>query len=119
MERKKTDVRGDENKLKQLLINLIMNSIEAASLAGTIGVNVAKDAGTGEAVITVIDNGFGIPPKLATDVFAPFFTTKMNRKNIGLGLSICQNIVESHGGTITFESERSWRTAFFVRLPVP
>lgn len=111
-------VRGDENKLKQLLINLIMNSIEAVGRSGTIGVNVCKDSRRGEAVITVLDDGFGIPPELTTDVFSPFFTTKMNQKNIGLGLSICQSIVESHGGTISFESEPGLRTAFFVRLPV-
>jgi two-component system sensor histidine kinase AtoS len=117
-EGEKIYVRGDENKLKQLLINLIMNSIEAVPASGTVGVHVVKDTRRGEAAITVIDNGFGIPPELATDIFTPFFTTKMNKKNIGLGLSICQNIVESHGGTITFESEPGLRTAFFVRLPV-
>ncbi len=111
-------VRGDENKLKQLLINLIMNSIEAVLPCGTIAVQVAKDPLKGEAVIVVEDNGFGIPGELATDVFTPFFTTKMNKKNIGLGLSICQNIVESHGGTISFESEPGRRTAFSIRLPV-
>jgi signal transduction histidine kinase len=95
-----------------------MNSIEAVSPSGSIDVQVAKDAHRGDAVISVTDNGFGIPPELATDVFTPFFTTKMNKKNIGLGLSICQNIAESHGGTIAFDSQPGTRTTFSVRLPV-
>ncbi len=114
----KIHIRADENKLKQLMINLIVNSIEAVTSLGTIAVHVDQDVAFGEAIITVTDNGFGIPPELATDVFMPFFTTKMNKKNIGLGLSICQNIVESHGGTIVFDSKPGRMTTFTVRLPV-
>ncbi len=110
-------VPGDENKLKQLLINLILNSVEAVLERGSIAVVVERAAETGEAVVTIADDGCGIPPEIAESVFTPFFTTKMSKKNIGLGLSICQNIVESHGGSISFSSEPGKGTTFVVRLP--
>ena len=91
-------IRGDENKLKQLFINLMVNGIEAVAPGGTVSVDVSKDNLRGEAVIKVSDNGVGVPSQLAADIFKPFFTTKMTKKNIGLGLSICQNIWNVTGG---------------------
>ena len=108
---------GDENKLKQLLINLLVNSIEAVLHQGRIVVNTLRSGDGKEAVLIVTDNVCGIPPDISDKVFSPFFTTKVNRKNVGLGLSICQNIVESHAGTIHFESEPGHRTSFTVRIP--
>ena len=110
-------VPGDENKLKQLFINLIVNGIEAVLDGGSIEIDVARDALSGEAVIELHDNGCGITPEISENVFTPFFTTKMNKKNIGLGLSICQNIVESHSGSLSFKSEPGRGTVFQIRLP--
>jgi signal transduction histidine kinase len=77
--------------VKQQLINLFVNSIEAVLDQGTIRVAAAS-------------------------VFTSFFTTRMDKKNVGLGLSICLNIVESHGGVMSFEGEPGGGTTFTVRL---
>ncbi len=110
-------VPGDENKLKQLLINLLANSIEAVLEQGKIIIEAAKSSEGTEAVLRVTDNGYGISQEISASVFTPFFTTKMDKKNVGLGLSICQNIVESHGGGISFESKPGIRTTFKIRIP--
>jgi signal transduction histidine kinase len=94
-------VYGDENKLKQLFVNLIDNSIDAVLDEGSIRVAIIKGGNTDHsATVIVSDNGHGIPADIREKIFAPFFTTKMNRTNIGLGLAICQNIAELHSGVI-------------------
>ncbi|MBN1409497.1 MAG: ATP-binding cassette domain-containing protein [Spirochaetales bacterium] len=111
-------VTGDENKLKQLFINLIMNSIEAVLDDGVINLYVRKDPDNGYVEISIEDNGYGIPLEIQEEIFTPFFTTKMTKKNTGLGLTICQYIVESHKGVITFKSEPGYRTIFTLRFPL-
>jgi two-component system, NtrC family, sensor histidine kinase AtoS len=106
-----------ENKIKQLLINLIVNAYEAVLRQGEIRLSVRKDALAGNAEILISDNGYGIAPEIRAQVFQPFFTTKISKTNTGLGLSICQHIVELHGGVITFESVPG-NTTFSVRLPL-
>lgn len=111
-------VFGDENKLKQLFMNLIMNAIEAVLEEGVIGVYVTTDKEKQIVHIRIKDNGFGISEAASDNVFSPFFTTKVTRTNIGLGLSICQNIVESHKGIIKFTSIPRKNTTFTITLPL-
>jgi two-component system sensor histidine kinase AtoS len=120
-------VSGDETRLKQVWMNLIANSVEAVLEHGVIqvGLRVDRNAndksagqGTDEAVFTVTDNGHGIPDEVAERVFSPFFTTKTYKKNAGLGLSICQHLIEAHGGKIEFDSVPGAGTTFTVRLPL-
>lgn len=108
-------IRGYENKLKQLFMNLMMNSIEAVLTGGKLSVSLKPEGEYLEVVIE--DNGYGIPENIQKDIFKPFFSTKMTRKNTGLGLSICQHIVESHKGIITFKSIPGEFTRFSVKLP--
>ncbi len=89
---------ADENKLKQLFMNLIMNAIEAVLEEGIIQVHLIRRTKEGLIDIRITDNGYGISEDVSDKIFSPFFTTKMARTNIGLGLSICQTIVESHAG---------------------
>jgi len=114
-EEKPVIITGYENKLKQLFMNLIVNSIEAVLSGGKIRIDVEA---FGEYVeVRVSDNGYGIAEKVNTDIFKPFFSTKMTKMNTGLGLSICQHIAETHKGIITFESRPGGWTRFCVKLP--
>jgi two-component system sensor histidine kinase AtoS len=111
-------ILGDENKLKQLLINLFANSIEAVAQGGRIGAELAVDEETKTAEIAITDNGCGIPAEIASRIYDPFFSTKKSKKNAGLGLSISQRIVELHNGMISCESQPWHSTRFSVRFPL-
>jgi two-component system sensor histidine kinase AtoS len=108
-------IMGYENKLKQLFMNLIMNSIDAVLTGGRIELRIEESREHVE--VTIRDNGYGIPDSIREEIFKPFFSTKMTKTNTGLGLSICQHIVESHKGIITFDSDPGKSTRFTVRLP--
>ncbi|MDC7228662.1 MAG: ATP-binding protein [Spirochaetales bacterium] len=110
-------ITGEENKLKQLFLNLISNSIDAVLENGKIRLEIDEDSRESVVRVSVIDNGHGIPVAIQDDIFNPFYTTKVTRTNTGLGLSICQNIAESHGGVITFQSIPGKGTRFTVALP--
>jgi signal transduction histidine kinase len=109
---------GDENRLKQLFLNLIINGIDAVLDGGLIQVGIAVEENRRMVDVTVSDNGYGIPEDVREKIFNPFFTTKVNRKNTGLGLSICQQIAQDHGGDISFSSAPGASTVFCVTLPL-
>jgi signal transduction histidine kinase len=111
-------IPGNENQLTQLFLNLIMNSVDAVLDGGLIRVALAVHPEDRFAEVTVADNGYGIPADVQQNIFNPFFTTKMNKKNTGLGLSICHQIVEAHRGVISFSSVPGQFTEFTVRLPL-
>ena len=109
-------VFGDENSLKQVFVNLLINSIEAVLEHGTIEIAVTRIEPDDCVEISIIDNGCGISTEIKDRIFDPFFSTKAGKKNTGLGLSICQHIVESHEGVIICESSDTTRMS--VRLPI-
>jgi signal transduction histidine kinase len=102
-------------QLHQVLINLITNACHAlTSPGGHVGLST-QVADDGRAVrIRISDDGVGITALDRDRVFEPFFTTKKDGKGTGLGLSIVKNIVEGHGGTVTFESGQEGATTIFV-----
>jgi len=105
-------------QLKQVLLNLVMNAIEAMSPVTTRErmLIVKSEIGeSGYAQITVEDTGSGIDPSLVDRVFEAFFTTKA--LGMGMGLSICRSIVESHGGLISVSARRPNGSSFCVKLP--
>jgi signal transduction histidine kinase len=106
-------LRGDPNYLKQLLLNLIINGIQAMPSGGTLTVTAGADNNVVR--IAVSDSGAGIDPEALERIFEPYFTTKANGS--GLGLAIARRIAEAHGGTITVESERQRGSRFQVVLP--
>ncbi len=114
----RVEIVGDENRLKQLFLNLLLNSIDAVLDGGTVRVRVAASREDRFAEVTVSDNGYGIPAEIQGKIFDPFFSTKVNKKNVGLGLSICQHIAEAHEGIITFTSVPGELTEFKVKLPL-
>lgn len=107
------DIAGDPQRLKQALINIIINSYQAMNYGGVLNVTIAHE---GDYVnISVNDNGVGIPEDDLERIFDPFFTTK--QRGAGLGLAISKKIVEDHGGKIMVTSRRSEGTTFVLSLP--
>jgi two-component system NtrC family sensor kinase len=118
-------LKADAQMLQQLLLNFLTNALDAIEGAGEVRIAVttmARGQGSrGQEIvqISVADNGCGIPPENLPKVFDPFFTTKEVGKGTGLGLPICQSIVEQHGGTIEVKSEGIGRgTTVTVKLPL-
>jgi signal transduction histidine kinase len=107
-------VDHDPNQINQVLLNLLLNAIQAMDKPGLIHVNLRRDQE--DALITVADEGKGILPENLANIFRPFFTTKGH--GTGLGLSLARRIVETHGGTIRVRSEIGKGTQFEVRLPI-
>ncbi len=107
---------GDAELLLQALVNLLMNAVQATPPGGrvTMQVAVAQDGRLPAMILTVRDTGRGIAPDDLQRVFDPFFTTRDD--GVGLGLSIVQQIVQEHGGTINVTSEPGAGTAFIIRL---
>jgi len=114
-------ILGDREQLKQMLLNLVLNSMQAMPSQGRLELatrNIDRLPGGAPAKaleIRVQDAGLGIPPEHLTRIFDPFFTT--NRNGTGLGLSVVHQIVERHSGFIHVESEVNVGTCFIVVLP--
>ncbi len=107
-------LRLDRNYLKQLLLNLILNGVQAMPQGGTL--TLEAKTSRSNFFITVTDTGVGIPLENLSRIFEPYFTTKTNGS--GLGLAIARRIVEAHGGTITVSSEPDRGCRFQISLPM-
>lgn len=108
------EVEHDSDQIHQVLLNLLLNSIQAIEGRGVV--NVEVEASGGNAAIAVADNGRGIAPEHLPNIFRPFFTTKGN--GTGLGLSLAKRIVEEHHGEIEVVSAVGKGTKFVVTLPL-
>jgi two-component system, NtrC family, sensor kinase len=106
-------IRGDDNQLRAVFLNLVRNSREAMPKGGTLTVSTRRADGAVE--VEVRDTGGGIPPGDLTRIFEPFYSTK--ERGTGLGLAFTQQVVEEHGGTIRCESAVGQGTAFTLRFP--
>lgn len=104
---------GDREKLKQVMINIVVNALEAMKTGGTLTVRVRPTAD--RVVMTFEDTGPGIASELLSQVFDPFFTTK--EAGTGLGLSIVRKIVDQHGGDVEIASERGQGAKVTVAIP--
>ena len=111
-------IQADRDQLKQVLLNMIQNAVEAMSEGGCLRLSVEEEAT--ERIpgfrLTVKDNGKGISPSALPRIFEPFFTTGKYR-GTGLGLAICRNIIEAHGGEIHAESQSGSGTTMTWWLP--
>jgi signal transduction histidine kinase len=110
-------VMGDENKLEQVFINLVINAAQSMDGKGTLTLRTAVAFGADRVKIECSDTGCGIHEDHLGRIFEPFFTTKEKGRGTGLGLSLCHGIVEQHGGTITVESAPGKGSMFTVLLP--
>lgn len=106
---------GYEEGLKQVVVNLLNNAIDAVQDRSDKCIQVISTSSDGWLYLSVENNGEMIPPEIVEILFQPFFTTKQN--GTGIGLSICKNIIEKHNGTIHCDSNEK-RTRFVVSLPI-
>ncbi len=107
---------ADPAQLKQALINLVINAIQAIERNGRIEVAVHAEPAAGACFLRVIDNGPGVSEEKRSSIFEPFFTTKP--EGSGLGLWIVQQIATAHGGLISVENRPGGGAAFTLRLPL-
>jgi two-component system, NtrC family, sensor kinase len=107
---------GNANQLQQVVVNLVVNASQAVGSKGRIAVHTGPGA-PGRVLITVTDDGPGVPPDLVERIFEPFFTTKPEGQGTGLGLSICYRIAEEHGGSVRLENLKEGGARFVVDLP--
>jgi len=110
-------VLANRNQMKQVLINLLFNALDAMPDGGNLKVKTfVSDNPSDEVCIEIIDTGVGIPPENLTKIFDPFFTTKEPGKGEGLGLSISLNLIEAMNGKIEVESEPGQGSTFRIKL---
>jgi two-component system, NtrC family, sensor kinase len=113
----------DRSQMQSVLINLILNALDATAAGGSIKIytatGVSGDGTPRKGIeITVADTGSGVHPDHLNKLFDPFFTTKTVGQGTGLGLSVSQGIIQRHGGHIRVQSELGKGTRLFVWLPV-
>ena len=111
-------VRGDRVELQQVILNLILNALEAMSVMSEGSRELQIGAGTdetGDVLVTVRDSGSGLAPAALENLFKPFHTTKPN--GLGLGLSICRSIVEAHDGRLWASANSPRGAVFQFTLP--
>jgi len=113
----------DRNQIQSVVVNLIINALDATEPGDSINIYTATGLSASESghkgiEITVADTGCGIPPENLDKLFDPFFTTKEVGQGTGLGLSVSYGIIQRHEGTIRVQSEVGKGTRFFVWLPI-
>jgi signal transduction histidine kinase len=108
------EVRVDRDLLKQAMLNLVVNAIEAMPKGGELRFETLAFEHTAE--IRISDTGPGIPPELRDKIFRLYFTTR--KEGSGIGLAMTFRIVQLHGGAIDFSSGPGKGATFFIRLPI-
>lgn len=112
--RSKARVMGDESELREVLVNMVFNAVDAMPSGGNLTL-AAEDVGE-SVVISVGDTGTGMPPEVKSRIFDPFFTTK-GKAGMGLGLAVSFGIIRRHEGSVEVESEVGAGTKFKISLP--
>ena len=108
-------VTGNRGRLQQVLMNLLLNAVDAMPDGGDVTLRAASRSG--RVTIEIADTGVGIPREHLERIYDPFFTTKPRGKGTGLGLSLSYGIVKEHAGTLTAESRPGEGSRFTVSLP--
>ena len=108
-------LNADGKKLRQALLNLVLNAMQASTPGTTVTLEVAKSCSDGSAVVRVMDRGAGMGPAIVERIRKPYYTTKEGGS--GLGIAVARGIIEQHGGTLQFESTSGRGTTATVLLP--
>jgi PAS domain S-box-containing protein len=103
------------DELSQVWTNIIVNGLQAMQYKGCLRIKTEQQ--NGHILVSITDNGPGIPKEIQDKIFEPFFTTKSQGEGTGLGLDICKKIIEKHNGTMYFTSEPG-NTTFYISLPI-
>jgi PAS domain S-box-containing protein len=109
---------GDKEKLKQVIMNLVLNAEQAIEDSGRVSISTTFLAQPGEIQVAVQDTGIGIRKEVMDKIFDPFFTTKPVGQGTGLGLSLSYGIIQEHNGEIVVHSEPGMGATFTVIIPV-
>lgn len=113
-------VRGSSQKIEQVVINIIMNALQALpDKESGIRISTSHDERTNNVVIKVQDEGTGMPYDILDRITEPFFTTKLDSGGTGLGLSISYALVKEHKGTLSFKSKKGKGTTVYIKFPAP
>jgi two-component system NtrC family sensor kinase len=112
-------VQVDHNQCQSVMINMIINALDATPAGGKIDIKTQKEKTDGNqgVIIRVTDSGSGIPPEHMDKLFDPFFTTKPTGKGTGLGLAVSAGVIQRHNGTINVKSRLNQGTCFTIWLP--
>jgi len=108
-------VNLDKDKIKEVLLHILLNSIESMKKGGGIEIDVYTVKDSGDLAIEIKDSGEGIHPDNIKRVFHPFFTTKEGR--VGLGLTVVRQIIQAHKGTVNLKSEQGKGTEILITIP--
>ncbi|MFW5975210.1 MAG: c-type heme family protein [Desulfosalsimonas sp.] len=111
------EISVDADKIKQVLVNLLINSLHAVSKNGKIHISSGHQKKEERIWISIWDSGQGVDESIRSRIFDPFFSTKQTGKGTGLGLSVSYGIARNHGGEITVQSEKGAWTRFNIFLP--
>ncbi len=112
-------IQGSVQQLGQVIINLLMNAFQALpNRSCEVTLTTRHDQNSGFVLITVYDQGRGLPAELRDKIFTPFFSTKLDSGGTGLGLAISKSIIKDHGGSLEFLSRDGAGTTFTVMLPI-
>ncbi len=106
------------DQIKQVLLNLINNASDACETKGKGDITLKAEKFQDFILLTIEDNGIGIPPENIDKIFEPFFSTKPDVKGMGLGLSISYGIIKAHGWNLEVESRECVGTKFIIKIPV-
>lgn len=122
VDEKLPQINAAGNDLQRVLINLLVNARQATPEGGSVRVGLQSDQKAKELILSIRDNGSGIPPEILPRIFEPFFSTKTGpdasgKGGTGVGLSACKEIIDAHSGRIRVESSVGKGTAFLIRLP--
>jgi signal transduction histidine kinase len=114
------EITADPAQLNQVLVNLVVNALQAMPGGGRLTVQTRADVTSGEGHISLVveDTGIGMSEDVIEKLFVPFFTTKDVGEGTGLGLPVAHGIVTSHGGTIRVDSAVGRGTRFGIALPL-
>jgi PAS domain S-box-containing protein len=113
-------VLADADQLNQVVTNLLINArqaMQATEAPKQVRITSKFLADTGLVLLSIADNGPGVPPNIKSRIFEPFFTTKQAGAGTGIGLSLCVNIIEAHGGTLTLHDTEGGGATFNIRIP--
>ncbi|MEK7326608.1 MAG: HAMP domain-containing sensor histidine kinase, partial [Chloroflexota bacterium] len=106
----------DQDKIAQVLVNLMDNALDAMTSPGTITLDASRHS-DGGLVLSIADTGTGMSEEVLAHAFDPFYTTKPTGEGTGLGLSICRGIVRAHDGQMKIDSRPGQGTQVIITLP--